>query len=77
MGTLPEECNLIIAGRELVGRITSIARRSTLGYPIAMALLRPDLAKVGTPVTIRVDDGRLVEATVAVMPFYDPDNARQ
>ncbi|MBP88621.1 MAG: aminomethyltransferase [Planctomycetaceae bacterium] len=77
VGTLPEECNLIIAGRELVGRITSIARRSTLGYPIAMALLRPDLAKVGTPVTIRVDDGRLVEATVAVMPFYDPDNARQ
>ena len=76
-GPLPEECNLIIADGELVGRITSIAPRSTLGHPIAMAFLRPDLAAVGTTVTIRLDDGRLVEASVVSMPFYDPDNARQ
>ena len=31
--TLPEECNLIVAVGELVGRITSIAPRSTLGCP--------------------------------------------
>ncbi|MBC8351471.1 MAG: (2Fe-2S)-binding protein [Planctomycetes bacterium] len=76
-GTLPEECNLIIANDELVGRITSIAPRSTLGYPIAMALLSPDLAKIGTTVKIRVDGGSLVEAVVASMPFYDPENSRQ
>ena len=76
-GTLPEECNLIVAASELAGRITSIATRSTLGYPIAMALLRPDLAEVGTTVQIRLDDGSIVKALVASMPFYDPDNTRQ
>jgi len=74
---LPEECNLIIAGGELVGRITSIAPRSTFGHAIAMAFLRPDLAAIGTAVTVRMDNGRLVEARVVAMPFYDPDNARQ
>ncbi len=76
-GALPKECNLIIAAGELVGRITSIVPQSTLGYPIAMALLRPDLAEVGSAVTIRLDDARLAEATVVAMPFYDPDNSRQ
>lgn len=75
--TLPEECHLIVAGGEIVGRITSIAKQSTLGHPIAMAFLRPDLTAVGTRVEIRVDDGRLVEAHVAKMPFYDPENLRQ
>ena len=76
-GAMPEECNLIIAAGELAGRITSIAPRSTLGYPIAMALLRPDLAEVSTTVKIRIDDGKIIEAVVASMPFYDPDNTRQ
>ncbi len=76
-GVLPEECNLVIAAGELAGRITSIAPRSTLGYPIAMALLRPDLAEIGTTVKIRLDGGGIVESLVARMPFYDPGNARQ
>lgn len=76
-GVLPEECNLVVAEGELAGRITSIAPRSTLGYPIAMALLRPDLAEIGTTVKIRLDGGGIVEAVVASMPFYDPGNARQ
>lgn len=74
---LPKECHLIIEEGEIVGRITSIAPRSTLGHPIAMAFLRPDLTEVGSRVTIRVGDGRLVEAHVAEMPFYDPENLRQ
>ena len=67
---------MIDAG-EIVGRITSIARRSTVGYPIALALLHPDFAHAGTAVKIRLDDGQLVEARVTTLPFYDPDNARQ
>lgn len=74
---LPEECNLIIADGEIAGRITSIAPRSTLGHPIAMAFLRPDLAEAGARVTVRLDRGTLVEAQVVRMPFYDPDNSRQ
>ena len=76
-GPWPEECNLIISDGEIAGRITSIAAQSTIGHPIAMAFLRPDLADVGGTVTIRVDNGRLVKATVVAMPFYDPDNKRQ
>jgi sarcosine oxidase subunit alpha len=75
--SLPEECHLIIVDGQIAGRITSIAPRSTLGHPIAMAYVRPDLAKVGTSVHIRIDDGSLVEAAVANMPFFDPDNTRQ
>ena len=76
-GPIPEECHLIISGGVIVGRITSIAARSTLGYPVAMAFVRPDLAEVGTRLDVRVDDGSLVEAKIAQMPFYDPGNARQ
>ena len=76
-GPLPQECCLIIHEGEIVGRITSIAPASTLGHPIAMAFLRPDLANVGAKVTIRTTDGRTADAEVAAMPFYDPDGARQ
>ncbi len=76
-GPLPEECHLIIARGEIVGRVTSIAKRSTLGHPIAMAFVQPDMAEAGTKVQIRIDDGDLVEGEVAAMPFYDPDNNRQ
>ena len=74
---LPEDCHLIIADEEIVGRITSVAKESTLGHPIAMAFVRPDLAEVGTQVSVRLTDGSMVEATVASLPFYDPDNGRQ
>ncbi|MDA1049430.1 MAG: 2Fe-2S iron-sulfur cluster-binding protein [Planctomycetota bacterium] len=77
INSLPEECHLIIANGEIAGRITSIAPRSTLGHAIAMALVRPDLADVGTIVKIRIDNGTLIEATVTSMPFYDPENTRQ
>lgn len=76
-GPWPKECHLIIAGDDIVGRITSIAPRTTLGHAIALAFVRPDLADVGTRVAIRVHDGSLVEARVAKLPFYDGDNVRQ
>lgn len=76
-GPLPEECHLIIHNGEIAGRITSIARQSTLGHPVALAFLRPDLCETGTKVTIRVDGGKMVEAQVSQLPFYDPDNTRQ
>ena len=76
-GPGPLECHLIIDRGQIVGRLTSIAHRTTLGYPLGLAFMRPDLAKPGTPVTIRVDDGTLVAATVVSTPFYDPGNERQ
>ena len=62
---------------QIAGRITSIAPRSTLGHPVAMAFVRPDLAEPGTHVQIRRDDGTMATAQVATLPFYDPQNNRQ
>ena len=76
-GPLPEECQLIIAGSDIVGRITSIAPRSTLGHPVAMGFVRPDLAQPGTRVKIRLDNGTWTSAHVVTLPFYDAQSSRQ
>ena len=74
---LPEECNLIIRDGRITGRITSIVPQSTLGYPIGMAFVDPELSSPGTPIEIRLDDGVISTAQVVEMPFYDPDDQRQ
>ena len=51
------------------GEITSGALSPTLGYPIAMALVHPDLAEVGTTVYIDVR-GTRIPANVVALPFY-------
>jgi sarcosine oxidase subunit alpha len=76
-GPLPEECHLIFEDDEMVGRVTSIARRSTLGRPLGLAFLRPDLATPGRRVSIRGAHGHPISAEVVALPFYDRDNARQ
>lgn len=52
-----------------VGTVTSGALSPTLGHPIALALVRPDLTEVGTTVFIDVRGTRL-PATVTALPFY-------
>ena len=76
-GPLPEPCHLIIDDGKIVGRVTSIAHRSTLGYPLGLAFVHPRLAEPGTELTVRVERGALSRATVATLPHYDPDNTRQ
>jgi sarcosine oxidase subunit alpha len=76
-GPLPEECQLIVRGDKIVGRVTSIAAQSTLGYPLGLAFVRPDRAEPGTPVSVRLGRGRSTEATVTPLCHYDPENHRQ
>jgi sarcosine oxidase subunit alpha len=76
-GALPEECHLIISAGRMVGRITSIAPVSTLGYPLGMAFVEPAMAEPGTEVAVRLDDGSMSTAEVTALPFYDPDDERQ
>lgn len=76
-GGVPLECNLVIAAGDIAGRVTSIAWSAALGRHIGLAFLRPDLATVGNTFSIRLTDGRLVEAEVSPTPFYDPDNLKQ
>lgn len=72
-----EECHLIMDGKEMVGRITSVAHHTTLGEPIALAFLHPDRAETGTEVEICGSGGKAVSAQVVPLPFYDPDGMRQ
>ena len=74
---LPEECHLVVRGKEIIGRVTSIARSITLGHPIGLAYVTPDQAEPGVEFTIKGPGGRLIRATVSALPFYDPQNLRQ
>ncbi len=74
---LPKECHLIIEQGAIAGRITSVTHSPALNKTIGLAMLSPDLAVVGRDIQIRVDDGSLLAARVAVAPFYDPKNLRQ
>ena len=76
-GPLPQECHLVLDGDQIAGRVTSIARRSTLGHALGLAYVKPSQAEPGTPIQIRVDRGKLVTAQVVKAPFYDPGNERQ
>lgn len=52
-----------------VGELTSGALSPTLGHPIAMGLIRADLAEPGTTVFLDVR-GTRIPATVTALPFY-------
>lgn len=53
----------------VVGEVTSGVLSPTLGHPIAMAYVRPDLAAEGTELAIDVR-GTALPATVVALPFY-------
>jgi len=73
----PKECHLVIRGAQITGRVTSIADSPTLGKIIGLAYVAPDQAEPGTAIQIRADGGRMVNASVVKLPFFDPDGARQ
>jgi len=57
-----------VPGRE-IGRITSGQPSPTLGYPIALAYIEPDLAGTGTVVQVDLR-GKLEPFEVVDLPFY-------
>jgi len=75
--TLPEECHLVIEDGRITGRVTSIGRTPTFDRPIGMAFVAPHQAEPGTKFHIKAAGGRMLEAEVVKLPFYDPDNERQ
>ena len=74
---IPEECHLVVRGKEIPGRVTSCSYSPTLQKVIGLAYVAPDQAEIGSEFDIKVDGGRLVKAVVVPLPFYDPDNRRQ
>ncbi len=59
----------VFHGDELVGEVTSGALSPTLGYPIAMAFVSPEVSAPGTVLELDVR-GTRIAATVVTLPFY-------
>jgi len=74
---LPRECQLVIDGDSIAGRITSVVRSRTLNRSIGLAMVAPQLADAGGDIRIRADHGEMLAARIAATPFYDPQNLRQ
>ena len=75
-GPVPEESNLVLAGEEIAGFVTSCALSEACDAVIGLAYA-PAAAEVGQPLTIKLTDGKRLQATVAPPHFYDHDNKRQ
>lgn len=69
-GEMPMDCNLVIEGREILGRITSIGYSKFIDRCIGFAYVTPSKKEVGSAFQIRTDNGSLVTATVVTTPFF-------
>ena len=69
-GELPLECNLVIDGKDIEGRVTSISFSQFIGQHIGLAYVNPAKKAVGATFQVRTDDGALVTATVVKTPFF-------
>jgi len=55
--------------------VTSSCISPTLGYPVAMAMLKSGHARLGEQIVIDVD-ARHFDAEVVPLAFYDPNGER-
>ena len=76
-GPCPQDSNLVLRDGAVAGFVTSVVRSPALNRIVGLAYTARDQAQPGDPVRIRVDDGSDIVGAVTVLPFYDPDNARQ
>ncbi|MBT7951240.1 MAG: FAD-dependent oxidoreductase [Gammaproteobacteria bacterium] len=74
---LPQESNLTLKDDHIVGRITSVARSSTLNEIIGLAYVHPEQSDVGTSFDIKLSNGNRLSTKVVALPFYDPNGKRQ
>jgi sarcosine oxidase subunit alpha len=74
---MPSESHLVIMDGEISGRLTSVAFSPALGQVIGMAFVTPALSAAGTRLPVRLTSGKMVQAQVAALPFYDAAGARQ
>jgi len=68
-GEMPMDCNLVVDGRDILGRVTSISYSKYLDRCIGFAYVTPAKKEAGSVFQIRVDSGTLVAATVIKPPF--------
>lgn len=77
-GTIvPEEASQIVAEGRIRGRVTSSRMSPTLGRSVCLALVDAELSAAGTPLTIRLPDGRDTTATIlGDHAHFDPAGER-
>lgn len=68
-GEMPMDCNLVVDGREILGRVTSISYSKFIDRCIGFAYVTPAKKEIGSEFQIRTDNGSLVTATVVKTPF--------
>ena len=56
--------------------VTSSYYSPTLGYPIALAMLKDGFSKMGEQVVVPLMNGKIIEATVTDTIFYDKEGKR-
>jgi sarcosine oxidase subunit alpha len=71
-----QEAHLIIDRGRIAGRVTSVGLSPTLGYPIGLALVDPEIAK-RRELRIRIVRGEEVVGKICALPFYDESGTRQ
>ncbi len=76
-GPMPRESHLVVRGRDIVGRVTSVVHSKQLDAIIGLAYVAPDQAEPGSEFSIKGESGRLLTAQTVATPFYDPENRRQ
>jgi sarcosine oxidase subunit alpha len=72
-GPVPKDCQLVVDGPRILGRVTSALHSGTAGRVIGLAFVPPTMAEEGTKITIKTDGGRLITGTVTKPPFYDTE----
>ena len=76
-GMVPKEgAQVVGAGGDPVGRITSSRFSHRLGRPIGIAWVPVAQSEEGAQITISDPSGASIPATVTHRPFYDPDGER-
>ena len=70
-GEMPQDCNLVIDGAAIKGRVTSIAYSPAAKRIIGLAYVDPAKDKPGSVFDIRTDNGSIVKATVVETPFFN------
>lgn len=71
------ESNLIIENNEMLGRVTSVSYSPTLHKTIGLADVAIDYSAVDTVLSLKLTSGRLIQAKVVSIPFYDPKGLKQ
>ncbi|MNG03970.1 glycine cleavage system aminomethyltransferase T [compost metagenome] len=73
----PLEGHLVLNGPDISGNVTSCEYSAHLGKIIGLAYAGIDQSTPGQRIPIRVEGGRVVQAEVVSLPFFDPANLRQ